>query len=159
MALDTTGITLAEIRRMFPPDFQPIGYDFAFGTDTMGRPKVLSSFQIGVNAVLTLLFMKPGQFPSIPDLGIDIDSYLHEYSDDPNIPIEIQNKLVEQCNRLDVIGLTINVSLEHMDDNKDALLVEISGTESLSYGNETDHVIIGISYDKLNRLYVKKVNL
>ena len=159
MSLDTKGITMAEVGKMFPIDFQPIGYDFAFGTDSMGRPKVLSSFQIGVNAVLTLLFMKPGQFPSIPDLGIDIDSYLHEYSDDENIPIEIKEKLTEQCNRLDIIGLKINVSLEHMEDNKDALLIDITGTESLCYGNETDHVIIGISYDKLNRLYVKQINL
>lgn len=159
MALDTNGIRLDDVAKMYPKDFQPVGYDFAFGTDTLGRPKVLSSFQIGVNAVLTLLFMKPGQFPSIPDLGIDIDSYLHEYSDDPNIPIEIKNKLSDQCNRLDVIGLKIDVSIDKMDDNKDALLIEISGTETLSYGNETDHVIIGISYDKLNRLYVKKVNL
>lgn len=159
MALDEVGITMAEVGKMYPADYQPVGYDFAFGTDTMGRPKVLSSFQIGVNAVLTLLFMKPGQFPSIPDLGIDIESYLHEYSDDPNIPIEIRNKLSDQCNRLDIIGLKINVSIDKTEDNKDALLIEISGSETLSYGNETDHVIIGISYDRLNRLYVKKVNL
>lgn len=159
MALDPVGISIDEVNKMYPQRFQTINYDFTFDTDSMGRPKVLSSFQTGIDAVLTLLFMKPGQFPSIPELGIDIESYLHEYSDDPNIPIEIKNKLIDQCNKLDVMGLTINVSFDKTDEGVDALLIEVYGNEYISYGNTSDHVIIGISYDKLNRLYVKKVEL
>lgn len=159
MALDPTGISIDEVNKMYPQRFQTVNYDFVFDTDSMGRPKVLSSFQTGIDVVLTLLFMKPGQFPSIPELGIDIESYLHEYSDDPNIPIEIKNKLIDQCNKLDVMGITVNVSFDKTSEGVDALLIEITGNEYLSYGNTTDHVIIGISYDKLNRLYVKKIEL
>ena len=157
MALDPVGISIDEVNKMYPKSFQRLKYDVAFDHDSMGRPKVLSSFQVGVNAVLTLLFMKPGQFPSIPELGIDIESYLHEYSDDKNIPIEIRNKLSDQCNRLDISGLTINVSIEKTNENRDALLIDITGNEYISYGNETSHVIIGITYDELNRLYARQV--
>ena len=83
--LDPTGITLDEISKMYPQRFQVMNYDVAFDTDSMGRPKVLSSFELGVNTILTLLFMKPGQYPSIPELGIDIESYLHEYADDEGL--------------------------------------------------------------------------
>lgn len=158
MALDELGITLAEVSKKFPRNFQSLGYDVSFDTDSMDKPRILSSFELGVNVILTLLFMKPGQFPSIPTLGIDIESYLHEYSDDKKIPIEIKNKLSDQCNQLDVSGLTIDVFFDKTEEGVDALVVSITGTETVSYGNETEHVIIGISYDKLNRLYVRKIN-
>ena len=57
------------------------------------------------------------------------------------------------------MGITVNVSFDKTSEGVDALLIEITGNEYLSYGNTTDHVIIGISYDKLNRLYVKKIEL
>ena len=53
--LDPTGITLDEISKMYPQRFQVMNYDVAFDTDSMGRPKVLSSFELGVNTILTLL--------------------------------------------------------------------------------------------------------
>ena len=157
--LDEVGITLDEVSKRYPKKFQSLGYDVAFDTDSMCKPKVLSSFELGVNVILTLLAMKPGQYPSIPTLGIDIQSYLHEYSDDKKIPSEIKNKLSDQCNKLDVSGLKIDVYFDKTSEGIDALIVEVTGTETISYGNETEHVIIGISYDKLNRLYVKRVNV
>jgi hypothetical protein len=153
------GISRDEVIKMYPEKFQALGYDVAFDTDSMGRPKVLSSFEVGVNIILTLLFMKPGQYPSIPDLGIDIESYLHEYADDERIPAEIKNKLSDQCNKLDISGLTIDVSFDKTSEGIDALVIDITGNQYIAYGNETDHVIIGISYDKLNRLYVRRVNI
>ena len=157
MALDEKGITLAEIRNKYPPYFQSLNYDVLMDSDSMYKPKVISSFDLIINSILTLLFMKPGQYPSIPDLGIDIESYLHEYSDNKNLPMEIKNKLIDQCNRIDIIGVDIDIRFDKTSDNLDALVVEVSGSEYLGYGNESSHIIIGISYDKLNRLYVRKL--
>ena len=100
--------------------------------------------------------MKPGQYPSIPELGIDIESYLHEYADDPNIPSEIKNKLTDQCNRIEVTGIQIDCYIDQTDDGTNALVVKVTGTDKLGYGSQSGNVIIGISYDKLNRLYVRK---
>ena len=159
MALDTKGITLDEIRGKFPPSFQTLNYDVVFDSDSMYKSRVLSTFELGVNSILTLLFMKPGQYPSIPDLGIDIESYLYEYSDDPKIPGEIRNKLIDQCNIIDVIGIDIDIRFDKTAEGYDVLIVELTGTERLGYGNDSSHIIIGISYDKLNRLYVRKVSI
>lgn len=159
MALDEKGITLDEIRHKYPPDFQVLNYDVLLDSDSMYKPKIISSFQLIVNSILTLLFMKPGQYPSIPELGIDIESYLHEYSDDHTIPMTIKNKLIEQCNRIDIIGIDLDVRLDKTSEDVDALIIEISGNEYLTYGSEGAHIIIGISYDKLNRLYIRKIAL
>ena len=159
MSLDEKGITLSEIRGKYPPSFQTLNYDILMDVDSMYKPKVISSFEMIINSILMLLFMKPGQYPSIPELGIDIESYLHEYSDDKSIPMKIKTKLIEQCNRINIIGLDINVSIDQTAEGVDALLIEIIGNDYLAYGYESDHIIIGISYDKLNRLYVKKILL
>ena len=82
MALDTKGIWLDEVSGKYPENFQYLKYDVALDYDSMYKPKILSSFESGINIILTLLFMKPGQYPSIPELGIDIESYLFRYSDD-----------------------------------------------------------------------------
>lgn len=157
--LDTVGIHLKEINGKFPSMFQSLNYDPLLDTDSMGKPKIASSFQLAVNSVLMLLYMKPGQFPSIPELGIDIESYLFEYADDESTPVEVYNKLMDQCNLLGIVGINIECRFDTMDNGNRALLVDITGTDRLCYGNETGHVIIGISYDKLNRLYVRRINV
>jgi hypothetical protein len=156
MALDEKGITLAEVTNRYPRSFQTLGYDVLMDVDAYNKPKVISTFELCVNSILTLLKMKPGQYPSIPELGIDIEKYLHEYADDPEVPREILNKLYDQCNRLNVVGITIDVYVEKSDDGSNALIVKVEGTETLTYGEKRPAVIIGITYDKLNRLYTRK---
>ena len=155
--LDTVGITLSEVNGKYPQKLQSLNYDVVLDSDSMYKPKVISTFELAVNTILTLLFMKPGQYPSIPELGIDIESYLYEYSDDKRIPSAIRNKLIDQCNYIDIIGINIDVRFDKTSDGFDALVIDISGNEYVCYGNESSHVIIGISYDKLNRLYVRKL--
>lgn len=155
--LDEKGITLAEVKGKYPPSFQSLNYDVLLDVDSMYKPKVISSFEMIINSIIMLLFMKPGQYPSIPELGIDIESYLHEYSDDKSIPMQIKNKLIEQCNRISIIGIDVDVSIDKTNEGVDALLIEVTGNDYLTYGSESSHIIIGISYDKLNRLYVKKI--
>ena len=155
--IDEKGIRLSEIKNKYPASFQTLGYDVLMDTDSMYKPKVISSFDLVINTILTLLFMKPGQYPSIPELGIDIESYLHEYSDDPTIPMEITNKLRDQCNRIESIGVNVECRFDLTNEGYNALVVEVTGTDRLAYGSESNRVIIGITYDKLNRLYTRKV--
>lgn len=153
--LDEKGITLAEVEHKYPRVFQSLGYDVLMDTDSFNKPKVISTFQLCVNSVLALLLMKPGQYPSIPELGIDIEQYLHEYSDDKSIPATIKTKLYDQMNMLELTGVQIEVMFDRTDDGFDALLVQIAGDERLEYGEKLSPVIIGITYDKLNHLYYR----
>ena len=157
MALDQIGITLAEVKKKYPRSFQPVGYDVALDYDDLYKPKIKSSFQLCIDSILTLLFMKPGQYPSIPELGIDIESYLHEYADDASIPSQIKNELKRQCNRIEMTGVDVDVYFDKTYDGIDSLVVDIKGTDTLAYGDESPHVLIGITYDKLKRLYMKRV--
>ena len=94
--------------------------------------------------------------PSIPELGIDIEQYLHEYADDPELPNEIKTKLYDQCNRLMAVDISIDVYIEHVENGSNALIVKVEGSDTLTYGGRSPAVIIGITYDKLNRLYTRK---
>jgi hypothetical protein len=155
MALDPRGITLAEVSYRYPRSFQTLGYDVSFDVDEMYKPKVLSTFEMCINAILTLLKMKPGQFPSIPELGIDVEQYLHEYSDDPNIPMTIKSKLTDQLNRLNYTGIDIQVFHDITADGQQAMIIRVEGTETLEYHMDMSPVIIGITYDQLGKLYTR----
>ena len=157
MALDTNGIYLDEIKGKYPRSFQTLNYDVLLDTDSMGKPKVISSFDLGINTILTLLFMKPGQFPSIPELGIDIESYLFEYTDDEKVPMIIKNKLNDQCNRLELTGIDIYVAADKLNDGTMGLFIRITGDERLCYGLPSNKAIIGITYSKLNKMSIRKI--
>ncbi len=156
MALDSKGIWLSEVDKKYPEQFQYLKYDVALDYDSMYKPKILSSFESGIDMILTLLFMKPGQYPSIPELGIDIESYLFEYSDDNKIAGAIKNKLDDQRSMLSMVGFDIDVSVQTMNNGDGALIVTVSASETLGYGSESPKVIIGITYDKLKRLYIRR---
>lgn len=70
--------------------------DPTFSTNNYNKPKVLTEIETTVNNVLALLFGKPGFYPSIPDLGMDIKQYLYKFEDDIN-PDEIKTILARQC--------------------------------------------------------------
>lgn len=67
-----------------------------FSVNNYNKPKVLTEMESYVNDVLMLLFGKPGFYPSIPRLGMDIKQYLYSFEDDVNVE-EIKATLVEQC--------------------------------------------------------------
>lgn len=156
MALDGKGIWLDEVTGKYPENFQYIKYDVALDYDSMYKPKILSSFEAGISIILTLLFMKPGQYPSIPELGLDVESCLFKYSDDKKVINDLKTKLEDQCNIIGLIGFDIEISVRTMVDGNDALIILITGSETLSYGAEGSKVVIGITYDKLQRLYIRK---
>ena len=156
MALDERGVYLSEVKNKYPREFQSLGYDVLFDTDEMYKPKIISTFEMCVNAILTLLKMKPGQYPSIPELGIDVEQYLHEYSDDPKIAMTIQRQLTEQLSALDYTGINIQVFNDKVDDDRSALIIKITGTETLTYHmHKLEDVVIGITYDQLGQMYTR----
>ena len=154
--LDEVGITLQEINKKYPSSVQTLKYDVALDFDTAHKPRVLSTFEMCINIIQTLLFMKPGQYPSIPELGIDINSYLHKYADDHLVPKTIKTQLEEQCNRLSLPNITIDCMMDELD-GQPALIIQITGDEYIAIGSQSHKVVIGISYDRLNNIYAKKI--
>lgn len=155
MALDDVGITLAEVEKRYPRSFQTLGYDVLMDYDTYYKPKVISTFEMCINSILLLLKMKPGQYPSIPELGIDVERYLHEYSDDKTIPQTIESQLTDQMNRLNYTNIKIEVFFDKMTNGTNALVVKVTGDEYLVYGTKFKTALIGITYDQLNHMYTR----
>ena len=151
--LDPKGIYLAEVTHKYPREFQTLGYDVLFDTDEMDKPKVISTFEMCVNSILMLLKLKPGQYPSIPELGIDVERYLYEYADDKTVPNTIKSRLEEQMNVLGYVGINIEVFADITADGHPALVVRVTGTERLTYHAKKESVVIGITYDQLGKIY------
>ena len=53
-----------------------------FGNDAFRKPRVLNGWEAVVHSVLVILFGKPGFYPSIPELGMNIQQYRYARVDD-----------------------------------------------------------------------------
>lgn len=74
-----------------------MGVDPTFGVNDYNKPKVLTEMETIVRNIMMVLTGKPGFYPSIPDLGMDIGQYLYQFPEDINED-EIKDELVNQCN-------------------------------------------------------------
>lgn len=67
-----------------------------FGVNNFNKPKMFSESETLVNNLLMLLFMRPGSYPSLPNLGIDIEQYLYMFFDEINTE-KIKYDIAAQC--------------------------------------------------------------
>lgn len=70
--------------------------DPTFSVNDFNKPKVLTSMETYVNNILMLLFGKPGFYPSLPTIGMDISQYLYRFEGEVNTE-EIKIQLATQC--------------------------------------------------------------
>lgn len=73
-----------------------MGVNPTFGVNYFNRPKVLSEMETYATDALVLLLGRPGFYPSIPSIGMDIRQYLYKFTDDINEKM-IKTQLAEQC--------------------------------------------------------------
>lgn len=55
--------------------------ELALEINSFDKPKELSSIGAWSQLMLNLLFIKPGTYPSLPELGIGIEAYQYEFLD------------------------------------------------------------------------------
>lgn len=70
--------------------------DPVYGVNDFNETKVLSESETLINNILMILFGKPGFYPSIPWLGMDIYQYLYKFDDEIDT-LKIKSKLASQC--------------------------------------------------------------
>ena len=56
-----------------------------FGFDNFGKQKILSNKDSIAQLFRNLLFLVPGQLPSLPHIGINITKYIYKLVDDINL--------------------------------------------------------------------------
>lgn len=69
--------------------------ELCLSIDDYSKPKVLYGMNAKTSRLLKLLYMKPGTFPSSPDMGINISSYKFELMNS-EVTAKIQSKIESQ---------------------------------------------------------------
>lgn len=142
---------------MIDPNSISIGYDATFALNEFNQPKIKSSIEMVRDIMMYILFSKPGQYPSLPQIGLDVQSILYSFFDELNTE-DLKSKLKEQCEALGIYFE--NGSIEIMKTvymNQPSLIISLQGTVSYPEGylktasNESIY-LIGISLDELNNL-------
>jgi len=70
--------------------------DPAFGANNFGTPKMYSETETIANNILTVLFGKPGAYPTMPHLGMDVPKMvlmLYDEIDEESL----KNELISNC--------------------------------------------------------------
>ena len=62
-----------------------IKHELTFGIDNFGKQNMLSKSESVAQVLINLLFMRPGQMPSLPHLGINIKQYLYKFEEDIDV--------------------------------------------------------------------------
>lgn len=88
--------------------------------DSFDKPKELSNVAAWSQLILNLLFLRPGTYPSLPEMGIGLDQYQYDFVDDaiaelnsaitsqqqkylPDIPLEQVNVSKVEQNGLQIL--------------------------------------------------------
>ena len=140
---------------MLDQNIMKLGFDASFELDGFGKPKIFSEVELIKNVVLFVLFSKPGQYPSLPNIGLDIQNLLYSFYDEIDNS-ELKNKIISQCNALGTYfnNGVLNVR-KTMYRNKPSLMIHIEGTDELpTTYNRTNpnRYQIGITFDMLNQM-------
>ena len=124
-----------------------------FGLDDFQRPKTLKDYDALARIVLTILFGKPGFYPSIPNLGMFIQQYSNKRLDEIDTDM-MKVQLAYQCSLLceQITNGDIDI-LKTVVDEKPALLIKIPHYISTSISN----LVIGVQIDEKELVYNYKL--
>jgi hypothetical protein len=133
-----------------------LGFDASFALNDFGKPRILSEATLIKNVVLFVLFAKAGQYPSIPNIGLDIQNLLYSYFDEIDNN-DLRDKIISQCNALGAYFDSGNINVRKIIyRNKPSLMIHVEGTESYPTGygtnNNSGKYQIGITFDELNQM-------
>ena len=61
-----------------------IGCDVTFELNEFNNPRIKSEIETLKDIILFILFSRPGQYPSLPQIGLNIRDYLYDFYDEIN---------------------------------------------------------------------------
>lgn len=111
-----------------------------FGVDDFRKPKILTEYEATIQAIMIVLFGKPGCYPSIPDLGMNIQQYRGlQYNDIDTDAIKVQ--LAYQCKAIQSEIIDGSIEVKKTEVNGDLALVFIIPIDT---GNAENTVLLGV---------------
>lgn len=129
-----------------------VGQDALFELDEFSRPKLISPSEMIKNIIMFILFSKPGSYPSLPEIGLDIQSYLYEFYDALNVN-ELKQNIIDQCSLLEFYFNNNNINIiKYKNNGVPSLKINMDYVINTSNGNQSKSFHIGISYDELKNI-------
>lgn len=77
----------------------PIRNEVSWGSDDFNKPVELSRKDSIAQIVLNLFLLRPGNYPSMPHIGLNIRQYMYQQVTDV-IQEEIKQNIVDQCSEI-----------------------------------------------------------
>lgn len=146
---------------MLDPNITRVGYDTTFELDEFKRPRLRSESETIKNLVLFILFSKPGCYPSIPHIGLNIKTLLYSHYDEIR-ESDIEDQVIHQCNAMGNFFENGNIRIRKVQwKGKPSLIIRVttdtydsSVNVMMDYANERDEntFLIGITLDEFNDL-------
>jgi hypothetical protein len=125
-------------------------HEVGFGVDNFQQPKILSPQETVAQIILNLFTMRPGGYPSLPHIGINIRDYL--YSLDDAIDVEgLKEKIYTQCSAIMSfvsIGDVQVLVIPNPNDGQSILLIMIP---LIGFSDETT-LLVGFKQGDTNEL-------
>lgn len=122
--------------------------EVGFGKDNFSKPKVLSKKDSIVQIIKHILFLRPGQLPSLPFIGIDIMRYVNPIVEDADLQ-SISERIVSHCYilapHLDIGNVTVR-SLMYRE--RPILLIIIP----INVDDESETLLMGVSRETSGRV-------
>lgn len=134
------------------------GFDTTLEINEFNEPRIRSDIETVKDVLLFILFTKPGQYPSLPTLGMDIESLLYSYYDE----IDEDQMVQDICNQCSALNVYFNQGMiaikKAIYNDHPSLLINVDGTETYPTGYMKDSVdiadryLIGITFDEMNQM-------
>lgn len=115
--------------------------------NSFDKPKELSGIAAWSQLILNLLFLKPGTYPSMPEMGIGIENYQYDFLDDTIA--QLQNAITKQQQEyLPDIPLTAVQISKIEQSGQPILIIQLLFTVN----GETESSAVAINMSKRNFL-------
>lgn len=130
----------------------PLPRDIGLGKDDFQKSKIYSQETSLVNYILNILLMKPGNLPSQPNIGVDINKYV-ENSMETLDTETLKGLIASNCEDLlpYITNDDIFVSVVEDDNGKGILIVKIPISIDVQNEKQVD-VYYAFYRDELNSL-------
>lgn len=135
-----------------------VGYDTTFELNEFNEPRLRSELETLKDVLLFVLFSKPGSYPSLPQIGLNIEDMLYSYYDEIDVD-DLKSKITEQCAMLGSYISAGTIDIRKLKyKGQPSLIIHMEGRETfpVSYKNDqignSDRYMIGITFDELNQM-------
>lgn len=134
-----------------------IGYDLSFEMNEFQEQRICSDLETLKNVLLFIIFTKPGQYPSIPQIGLNIKDELYTNYDEFDVN-NFRTQLIEQCALLDAYITDGTIAIKKvMYRNTPSLIIRLEGTANLPSAYKVPKAsntkyYIGLTYDDMKNM-------